>query len=59
MTVVEPGWIATGESAQARAERGDMDPDQLADALLALLDVPAELRVDRLVIHPMVQGAWG
>ena len=59
VTVVEPGWIATGSSAQSRAERGDMDPDALAESIVALLGLPAALRVDRLVVHPMNQGTWG
>jgi short-subunit dehydrogenase len=59
VSVVEPGWIATGEAASSRAERGDMDPDQLAEAIVALLRLPDGIRVDRLVIHPMNQGTWG
>jgi short-subunit dehydrogenase len=59
VAVVEPGWIATGADATARAARGDMDPSALSAAILALLRLPDDLRVDRLVIHPMNQGTWG
>ena len=59
VTVVEPGWIATGERTAERVARGDMSPQMLADSLVALLRLPREVRVDRMVIHPMVQGTWG
>jgi 3-oxoacyl-[acyl-carrier protein] reductase len=59
VSVVEPGWIATGSNASARSERGDMAPEELADAILALLRLPVGVRVDRLVVHPMNQGTWG
>jgi short-subunit dehydrogenase len=59
VSVVEPGWIATGERTAERVARGDMSPDVLADAIVGLLGMPPEVRVDRLVVHPMVQGTWG
>ena len=36
-----------------------LSPDGVADALAGLLGVPREIRMDPMVVHPMVQGTWG
>jgi NAD(P)-dependent dehydrogenase (short-subunit alcohol dehydrogenase family) len=59
VTVVEPGYIATGEYGAQRAKKDHMDPAALAQLLTWLLETPAGIRVDRLTIHPMIQGTWG
>jgi short-subunit dehydrogenase len=57
--VLEPGWIATGEHADQRLSDGHMTPDELAAVVSWIIDVPTSIRVDRLTVHPSVQGTWG
>lgn len=57
--VLEPGWIATGDNADARLADGHMTTDELADVVGWVLRTPERIRVDRLTVHPMVQGTWG
>jgi NADP-dependent 3-hydroxy acid dehydrogenase YdfG len=57
--VLEPGWIATGDNAEARLADGHMTPTELADAVAWVIETPEHIRVDRLTVHPMVQGTWG
>jgi NAD(P)-dependent dehydrogenase (short-subunit alcohol dehydrogenase family) len=57
--VLEPGWIATGDSADARLRDGHMTPAELADAVSWVFSAPQQIRIDRLTVHPMVQGSWG
>lgn len=57
--VLEPGWIATGENADARLADGHMTTAELADVVSWMLHTPQRIRVDRLTVHPMVQGTWG
>jgi NAD(P)-dependent dehydrogenase (short-subunit alcohol dehydrogenase family) len=57
--VLEPGWIATGPEAERRARESHMAPAELAEVVTWILDAPAGMRIDRLTVHPMVQGSWG
>jgi NAD(P)-dependent dehydrogenase (short-subunit alcohol dehydrogenase family) len=59
VSVVEPGFIATGENAHIRAAAKHMSPAELARVVLWVLDSPDGVRVDRLTVHPMMQGSWG
>jgi NADP-dependent 3-hydroxy acid dehydrogenase YdfG len=36
-----------------------MAPAELAEVVTWILDAPAGMRIDRLTVHPMVQGSWG
>jgi NADP-dependent 3-hydroxy acid dehydrogenase YdfG len=57
--VLEPGWIATGENSAERRSEGHMEPSELAEFLTWIIRLPPHLRVDRLTVHPLVQGTWG
>jgi NAD(P)-dependent dehydrogenase (short-subunit alcohol dehydrogenase family) len=57
--VLEPGWIATGANAEARLSEGHLKPSELAEVIRWVVEVPPHVRVDRLTVHPMVQGTWG
>lgn len=57
--VLEPGWIATGANSDARLADGHMTPAELADVVSWMIRAPERIRVDRLTVHPMVQGTWG
>lgn len=57
--VLEPGWIATGPNEEGRRAAGHMEPAELAELVKLVLDLPPQLRIDRLTVHPQVQGSWG
>lgn len=57
--VLEPGWIATGPNEEVRRAEGHMEPAELAELVTLVLDLPPHLRIDRLTVHPQVQGSWG
>jgi NAD(P)-dependent dehydrogenase (short-subunit alcohol dehydrogenase family) len=57
--VLEPGWIATGPNADERGKANHMTPAELAEVVTYVIGLPNRIRVDRLTVHPMVQGSWG
>jgi NAD(P)-dependent dehydrogenase (short-subunit alcohol dehydrogenase family) len=59
LSLIEPGYIATGEYASERARANHMPPEDLADVLTWIFDTPDGMRIDRMTIHPMIQGTWG
>jgi NAD(P)-dependent dehydrogenase (short-subunit alcohol dehydrogenase family) len=59
ISLIEPGYIATGDYAAQRSRANHMDPAALAQVLAWIFDTPDGLRIDRLTVHPMIQGTWG
>ncbi len=57
VTLVQPGWIATGNDAQVRQEKGHMPAQEVANAVVWCCQRPSSVRVDTLTIHPMVQDS--
>ncbi|MFC4636917.1 SDR family oxidoreductase [Deinococcus hohokamensis] len=58
VTEIRPGMVDTffGGTAQGEAFKAQwLRPDDVADAVLYALTVPAHLRVDEILLHPVVQ----
>jgi NAD(P)-dependent dehydrogenase (short-subunit alcohol dehydrogenase family) len=60
VTVVMPGAVASGWDGvppDHASKAGQLRPDDVADTVLWCCTRPAHSRVDRVVIHPMVQDS--